>query len=437
MTEQKISIIVGMQWGDEGKGKITDYLTNRHDIIARFQGGNNAGHTLIVDGKTYKLHLIPSGVLHSDKLNIIGGGCVIDPKVLLEELVKLKNMDFKLFISQKAHVIMPWHLYMDAAMSKLQGKHSAGSTGRGIAPVAGDKYLRIGIRIADLLDKETLIKKVEIAWNYNVTILEKAFGVVDHGMNKDEIINNYLTYGQELLEYITNTEQLLHDEVNNHNKSILFEGAQAYSLDPDFGLYPYTTSTNNVSSYAGVGTGLNLYNKKVEVIGVAKAYLTRVGDGIVTSEEHGELAETIRAKGGEYGTTTGRPRRIGYIDLVQMASAVRVSGINNICITKLDVLTGMAFVPVCVAYKVKSTGEIIDYIPDQLSIYNDLEPIYEELDGWDEIFTNYTAKEINPNVLAFIKRVEAGTGCRVGIISYGADRVDTFEIVENSLNKTP
>jgi adenylosuccinate synthase len=417
---KQVNIIVGTQWGDEGKGKITDYLTKDCDIVARFQGGNNAGHTLIVDGKTYKLHLIPSGILHSNKLNYIGGGCVIDPFVLVNELNNLKD---HLKISSRCHVIMPYHLNADIYLSHLQGDLSAGSTKRGIAPVMSDKALRIGIRLIDLLDPDIFRKKLEVSYRYhkNLLIQSEEF---NFNTSLEEIYNNYLEIGKQLEPFIEDIEPNLERLVNKEGKSILFEGAQAHSLDPDFGLYPYTTSCNNVSSYVGVGSGLNIYNKEVNIIGVAKCYLTRVGEGKVVTEIFDEKADEIREKGLEYGTTTGRARRIGNLDLVQIKDSVRISGLTALALTKFDVLNGQSEILVCVGYELD--GEIIDFTPTKLSDYEKVKPVYKKFEGWNTVFLDSEKTILHENIVNYLSFIEEFLKVPVKIVSYGADRQDTL-----------
>ena len=319
-----VTIIVGSQWGDEGKGKITDVFAASADYVVRFQGGNNAGHTLVVNNEIYKLHLIPSGVLYPRAISIIGNGVVVDPNVLLEEIGTLKERGIEpnLRISERAHVIMPYHIALDEALGNHQGSLSAGSTKRGIAPVCADKAYRHGIRMLDLLEPALFREKLEKAYTFNASIIRRVFGY-EYTQEVNDIYNMYLRFGQKLAPYICDTELVLHRAMKA-KKNILFEGAQGMSLDPDHGMYPHTTSTNNVAGYAAVGSGVALPGG-ARVIGLVKAYMSRVGVSPFPSEILGNEAQILRDKGGEYGTTTGRPRRVGWTDLVQIRQSVRTS----------------------------------------------------------------------------------------------------------------
>ena len=320
----KITAIVGAQWGDEGKGKITDFFAGESDYVVRFHGGNNAGHTIIVDDVTFKLHLIPSGIVYGTPISIIGNGVVVDPKALLNEIayVKEKGINPKLMVSDRAHVIMPYHIALDSVLSGHQGELAAGSTNRGIAPVYADKMYRNGIRMIDLLEPEVFREKLEKGYAFAVGIIVKALGS-SFNNSIDEIFDTYIQYGEELKKYISDTSVELYN-AHKSGKSILFEGAQGISLDVDHGIYPYTTSSNTAAGHISTGTGVSFRNVN-RIIGVVKAYLSRVGESPLPSEIHGGEADTLREKGGEYGTTTGRPRRVGWLDLVQVRQAVNCS----------------------------------------------------------------------------------------------------------------
>ncbi|MEE3204632.1 MAG: adenylosuccinate synthase, partial [Candidatus Neomarinimicrobiota bacterium] len=343
----KITAVVGAQWGDEGKGKITDFFACDSHYVVRFHGGNNAGHTVIVNGNTFKLHLIPSGIIYGEPMSIIGNGVVVDPKALLDEIayVKEKGIDPKLMVSDRAHVIMPYHIALDSALSGHQGGLAAGSTNRGIAPVYADKMFRNGIRMIDLLEPLVFQEKLEKGYAFAKGLIVKSLER-SLDMTVNEIFDTYVAYGKALAPYICDTSIELYS-AHKAGKSILFEGAQGISLDVDHGIYPYTTSSNTAAGHISTGTGVS-FRDIDRIIGVVKAYLSRVGESPLPSEIHGDEADALREKGGEYGTTTGRPRRVGWLDLVQVRQAVRVNGLTEIALTKLDILNGFESLPVCV-----------------------------------------------------------------------------------------
>ena len=370
----KITAIVGAQWGDEGKGKITDFFAGEADYVVRFHGGNNAGHTVVVDNKTYKLHLIPSGVVYGEPMSIIGNGVVVDPKVLLDEIayIKKKGIEPKLMVSDRAHVIMPYHIVLDGVLSGHQGSLAAGSTRRGIAPVYADKMYRNGIRMIDLLEPEILNEKLEKGYGFAKGLIEKLFGQ-RLNITQNEIFDSYSSYGQKLKDYITDTALELYN-AHKTGKAILFEGAQGISLDVDHGIYPYTTSSNTAAGHISTGTGVSFRDIN-RIIGVVKAYLSRVGEGPLPSEINGDDAHILREKGNEYGTTTGRPRRVGWLDLVQIRQAVRVNGLTEIALTKLDILNGFEELSICVAYKID--GQRIMEMPASLNQFRKSTAVYE------------------------------------------------------------
>ena len=424
-TSSKITAIVGAQWGDEGKGKITDFFAGEADYVVRFHGGNNAGHTVIVNGKTYKLHLIPSGVLYNHPTSIIGNGVVIDPAALIKEIKYLqsKGVDPKLKVSDRAHIILPYHIEMDIALTQYQGNLAAGSTKRGIAPVYGDKMYRHGIRMVDLLEPEVFKEKLEKAFNFNLTII-KAFGH-SSDLNKDKIYNEYVKFGEFLAPYISDVSVDLYNSYQK-GESILFEGAQGISLDVDHGVYPHTTSSNTVAGHISSGTGVT-FGEINRIIGVTKAYLSRVGQSPLPSELDGTKAETLRDKGGEYGTTTGRPRRVGWLDLVQVRQAVRTNGLTEIVLTKLDILSGFEEIPVCYAYKVKN--KIITEMPASLTDFRNAKPIYKNLKGWSELTPDMIEKGFSalPQTLKdYVKYIEDQINCKITIISMGPQRHETI-----------
>ena len=428
MTSQqsKITAIVGAQWGDEGKGKITDFFAGESDYVVRFHGGNNAGHTIIVDDVTFKLHLIPSGIVYGEPMSIIGNGVVVDPKALLDEIayVKEKGITPKLMVSDRAHVIMPYHIAMDGALSGHQGNLAAGSTRRGIAPVYADKMFRNGIRMIDLLEADVFREKLEKGYTFCKSIIEKTLNQ-SLDISMDEIFDTYSVYGQKLKPYIQDTSVELY-QAHQSGKSILFEGAQGISLDVDHGVYPYTTSSNTAAGHISTGTGVS-FRDIDRIIGVTKAYLSRVGESPLPSEIHGDEAKSLRDKGGEYGTTTGRPRRVGWLDLVQVRQAVRVNGLTEIALTKLDILNGFKELPICVAYNVN--GKRITEMPASLTEYRNAKPIYETLPGWGELPENIWDKgyDAMPQTLKdYISFIEHEVDCPVKIVSVGPQRHETI-----------
>jgi adenylosuccinate synthase len=421
---QKISVIVGTQWGDEGKGKITDFFAGEVDYVVRFQGGNNAGHTVIVNGEIFKLHLIPSGVLYSKPVSVIANGVVVDPKVLLTEIAGLqkRGVDPNLLVSDRAHIIMPYHIDMDVAITEHQGKLAAGSTKRGIAPVYADKMYRHGIRMIDLLEPEIFHEKLEKSYLFNKNLAEDALGG-KISSSIDKIYSDYLKYGTQLKKYIADTSVILY-EAKKAGKSILFEGAQGISLDVDHGIYPHTTSSNTAAGNIASGCGVS-FTKIDKIIGAAKAYVTRVGISPFPSEIEGENAKLLRDKGNEYGTTTGRPRRVGWLDLVQLRQAVRVNGLTDIALIKLDVLNNFKELPVCVAYEIN--GKIISEMPASLGDYRNAKPIYKILPGWNNF--NIDGKSdfssLPKNILKYIGFIEKEVDCSITIVSVGPQRHQT------------
>ena len=422
----KITTIVGAQWGDEGKGKITDFFASESDYVVRFHGGNNAGHTVIVNGKTFKLHLIPSGVIYGEPLSVIGNGVVVDPKALINEIEYLKNkgIEPKLMVSDRAHVIMPYHIALDGALSNHQEDLAAGSTNRGIAPVYADKMYRNGIRMIDLLEPDVFNEKLSKGYNFNKGLIENALGQsLDY--NKKEIYKTYIEYGKILKPYISDVSVELF-EAYNKGKNILFEGAQGMSLDVDHGIYPYTTSSNTAAGHVSIGTGVS-FKSVNRTIGVVKAYLSRVGESPLPTELKDKTADYIRESGGEYGTTTGRPRRIGWLDLVQVRQAVRVNGLTEIALTKLDVLNNIDELMICNSYKIDDR-EIYE-IPASLSEYRIAKPVYQKLKGWKDIPDNIWDKgfsKLPREIKEYISFIEERVNCNVTIVSVGPQRHETI-----------
>ena len=422
-----IRVVVGTQWGDEGKGKYIDMLAKDSEYVVRFAGGNNAGHTIVSEGVKHALHLIPSGILHKNKICIIGNGVVIDPAVLVEEMKKLNEKGVStdnLFISDRAHVIMPYHKAIDALQEKARGKDGIGTTKRGIGPAYMDKAERSGIRMCDLMDEEIFAEKVRANLEIKNAIIEKIYGGAK--FDTEQVINEYLVYANLLRKHVKDTNILLHKSIEQ-GKEILFEGAQATFLDIDFGTYPYVTSSSPVSGgvCTGAGVGPNCID---EIYGIMKAYTTRVGAGPFVTEQDNEIGDTIRELGHEYGTTTGRPRRCGWLDLVMIKYAARVNGLTYLAINHVDTIGKIDKIKLCTGYT--KDGEIIDYIPASLKELEKCKPIYEEFDGWNEdISAMRTYEELPENTKVYLKRIEEVTGVPVGFIGVGPDREQTIKII--------
>jgi adenylosuccinate synthase len=418
------TVIIGAQWGDEGKGKITDYLAGNAEVVARYQGGNNAGHTVEADGKQYKLHLIPSGVLYPGTLNIIGDGVVIDPEALFEEIETLEAAGVQirnLVISDRAHVIMPYHKVLDALSEEKKGSLDIGTTRKGIGPCYTDKYERTGIRVCDLLSREQFRKKALENIQHKNEIITKIYG--GEPLDSSEIIEKYLAYADRMRPYVGDTVDLLHNMMEK-GSSILFEGAQGTLLDVDYGTYPYVTSSHPISGGVCVGAGVG--PKMVDkVVGVCKAYTTRVGKGPFPTELFDETGNNIREKGREYGTTTGRPRRCGWLDLVILKFAVRLSGITDLAITKIDTLSGLEKLMVCTGYELD--GKIITRFPASLEELSRCKPVYEEFAGWDDSIKDARSFESLPDsAKLYIRKIEEMSGARVSIVSVGPGRDQTI-----------
>ena len=420
------SIVVGTQWGDEGKGKIIDIIASRADVVVRSQGGNNAGHTVVNNGETYKLHLIPSGILYKDTLCLIGAGVVLDPKDLLSEIDNLepRGVSFaNLKIDPRAHVVMPWHIALDGLSEKFRGNADIGTTHRGIGPTYMDKYERCGIRVYDLVHPEVFAEKVRATGKLKNKIITEVYG--GEAFDLDAVIKEYTEYGKRLAKYVDDVSVLVYN-ANKAGKTIMFEGAQATLLDIDFGTYPYVTSSHPLSAGVCVGTGCGpmLIN---EIIGVAKAYTTRVGKGPFPTELNDETGETIRNKGGEFGTTTGRPRRTGWFDAVIVRHSVRVNGLSKLAINKLDTLGGIGTLKICVGYK-KPDGTTTKDFPPTLEELAGCEPIYEEFPGFDEDISKCKSFDELPQVCKdYIARLEELCECKVAMVGIGPDRSQILE----------
>lgn len=425
-------MVIGAQWGDEGKGKIIDYLTSTVDYVVRFQGGNNAGHTVVVDGVVHKLHLIPSGVLYPKTRIVLGNGMVIDPEVLLSEMANFETKGFKLnlLISERAHVIFPFHIMMDGMIDEYKGTLGAGTTRRGIGPAYADKAERFGIRMIDLLDQRIFKEKFDQLFDLKKNTFRCLYGQ-RMNLNKNEIFRTYLNYGKKLRLYIGDVSL----EVNRAiaaGKKILFEGAQGTMLDNDHGAYPHTTSSNTVAGAVCTGVGVGP-NRIGDIIGVVKAYLSRVGAGPIPTEAKGQLGTYLRERGQEYGTTTGRPRRCGWVDLVQLRYACRINGLSSLAITKIDVLGGLKSIPVAVKYRYKTTT--LTELPADLNVVRHCKPIYKTLPGWknltDSDFTNiikkgYTA--LPPRMRDYMKFIADQTATPISLVSVGAERRATIRV---------
>ncbi|MFB1081538.1 adenylosuccinate synthase [Jeotgalibacillus sp. JSM ZJ347] len=416
-------VVVGTQWGDEGKGKITDFLSEHAEVIARYQGGNNAGHTIKFDGETYKLHLIPSGIFYKDKISVIGNGMVVDPKALVKELKYLHDRGVStenLRISNRAHVILPYHLKLDEVEEDRKGENKIGTTKKGIGPAYMDKAARAGIRIADLLDKESFKEKLEHNLAEKNRMLERFYEV--EGFTMEDIFEEYYEYGQQIAKYVCDTSVVLNDALDEARR-VLFEGAQGVMLDIDQGTYPFVTSSNPVAGGVTIGSGVGP-TKIGHVVGVSKAYTTRVGDGPFPTELHDEIGSQIREVGREYGTTTGRARRVGWFDSVVVRHARRVSGLTDLSLNSIDVLTGIKTLKICTAYRLGD--EIITEYPANLRTLAKCEPIYEELPGWDEDITGVRSlDELPENARHYLERVSQLTGIPLSIFSVGPDRTQT------------
>ncbi len=418
--------IIGAQWGDEGKGKVVDLFTNEADIVVRFQGGNNAGHTLVVNGDKTILHLVPSGALHPDKLCVIGNGVVVDPEILIEEIQALKARghlvdDEQLRISEQAHVIMPYHKLIDQARERLRGEGMIGTTGRGIGPAYEDKVARIGIRFVDLLEEDTFREKLQR------NIEEKNFYLKailkEKALDFDKIHLSYGRYREKLREYVTNTGLLLDQEIRR-GRRVLFEGAQGTLLDVDHGTYPYVTSSSTITGGACSGSGVGPQHIQ-QVIGISKAYTTRVGSGPFPTEIYGPEGETLRREGAEFGATTGRSRRCGWFDAVGVRHAVRMNGMTGIALTKLDVLTGFKKIPICTAYRYE--GKTIDEFPASSKVMHGAQPVYEEMAGW-EVALNYARKfsDLPAPAQKYVRRIEEIVGTKIILVSVGPGREQTI-----------
>ncbi len=419
-------VVVGTQWGDEGKGKVVDLLTRRADLVVRFQGGNNAGHTLVVGQEKFILHLIPSGILHADKMCLIGNGVVVDLEVLQKEILSLQERGIvvspaNLGLSERAQLILPFHKHLDLAREAQKGQASIGTTGRGIGPCYEDKVARIGIRVVDLLDPEVFAEQVRTNLKEKNFLFEQLLKVPP--IDPQEVINTYLPLAEFIRPYVTNVSIKI-DQALSEKKNILFEGAQGTHLDIDHGTYPYVTSSNPVSGSVCPGAGIGP-TKIQSVVGIVKAYTTRVGAGPFPTELTDEMGVALREKGGEYGATTGRPRRCGWLDAVILRDSARLNGLTQLAITKLDVLTGQKKIKICTGYSYNN--QTLSSMPAQLRTLESCQPIYEEWEGWSEPISGITKRENLPQTTqTYLNRIEALVKVPIGIISVGPDREETL-----------
>lgn len=422
-------VVVGAQWGDEGKGKVVDRYGARADWVVRYQGGNNAGHTLVVDGETTVLHLVPSGILHEDTKCAIGNGVVVDPAILLHEIEALtaKGIDpaGRLFVSYGAHLIMPYHKRLDLAREAFRGVDKIGTTGRGIGPAYEDKITRRGVRVADLSDRERVDGLVR---NRLAELNAILAANNDHAPYAEaeiqEIVNTYVSYGEKLAPYFANVGQRLHEDLEA-GKNILFEGAQGALLDIDHGTYPFVTSSNTVASNAATGVGLGPHTL-TNVVGIMKAYTTRVGSGPFPTELFDAQGEALRKAGHEFGATTGRPRRCGWLDLVGLRYAVRVAGIRQLVVTKLDVLAGIEQLKVCTHYELN--GERFETYPDNVHDLVDVKPVYETFEGFGEIGEVRTLDDLPPAAHRYLDFITEDLGCEIALVSVGPGRGEDVEV---------
>ena len=414
------SVVVGTQWGDEGKGKATDYLADRMDLVVRYQGGNNAGHTILAEGHTLKLQLIPSGILYPHITSVIADGVVVDPRVLLEEMDGLAAVGVdpsRLVVSGNCHMIMPYHLELEKVTERFLGKNALGTTKRGIGPAYADKAARIGIRIQDLFDEKIFREKLDVALREKNLVLTRVYGRLP--LTVGLIVDDYMRYAERLRPHIADTSKLIHDALRG-GKNVLVEGAQGTMLDLDKGTYPFVTSSNPVTGYALASAGIG--PREVErVIGITKAYVTRVGAGPFPTEDHGPGGERLGMLGQEFGTVTGRKRRCGWFDAVILRYASRVNGLTELFVTKLDVLSGFPTLKVCTAYRAE--GETFEDVPPHQSLFHAAEPVYEELDGWDEDLTAARSIQDLPSAArAYLDRLAELVGVPISVVSVGPGR---------------
>ena len=419
-----VTALVGAQWGDEGKGKVIDILAEKSDMVVRAQGGNNAGHTVVAGGVTYKLHLIPSGILYKNTICVIGNGTVIDPAVVLEEMAELsaRGVDLsRLKIDARAHIIFPYHIALDGLSERARGEEDIGTTKKGIGPCYMDKAERIGIRMCDLIQPSVLAEKLKRNIKIKNDIITKLYG--GEPVDYEKILADYNEYAKKLAPFVCDTSVLVYNAIKS-GKNVLFEGAQGALLDLDVGTYPYVTSSHPVSGGFCVGAGVGPTLIK-DVLGIAKSYTTRVGKGPFPTELDDEVGTFIREQGAEYGTTTGRARRCGWLDAVILRFAVRVNGLTGIALNKLDTLTGLKKLKICVAYE--KNGVRLHDFPSDISELADCKPVYEEFDGWTEDITNAKSlKDLPKAAVTYLKAIEKLVDCPIKMVGVGPDRTQNF-----------
>ncbi len=416
-----IVVVVGAQWGDEGKGKLVDFLSEKADVVARYQGGHNAGHTVVIGNEKYVLHLIPSGILHKATICIIGNGVVVEPAALIEEITGLRKRGIpvadNLLLSRNAHLIMPYHLALDSAHEKSKGKKCIGTTGRGIGPAYVDKMARSGIRVGDLLHPDLFMDKLKTNVAHVNFLMKHLYK--SRSFDAGKIFDEYIEYGRKLRKHIADTDRVINEAIAA-GKNILCEGAQGTLRDIDHGTYPYVTSSNAVSG--GACTGLGIGPTRISrILGVVKAYTTRVGSGPFPTEISGPVGEAIRQRGGEFGATTGRPRRCGWLDTVILRHSAMINGLSGMAITKLDILDGLDKIRICTAYKYR--GKVLTEFPKELSIIERCVPVYEEMDGWKKSTLGIKEfRKLPGKAQAYIRKMEALIGIKADVISTGQKR---------------
>lgn len=426
--EMSTVVVVGTQWGDEGKGKVIDFLAQQADVVVRHQGGNNAGHTVVVEDEEYRLHLIPSGILYPDTLCVIANGVVVDPRVLFEEIDYLHRRGIptdRLRISSEAHLIMPYHTRLDALAEDRLGVNKLGTTLRGIGPAYMDKAARTGLRVVDLLYPAQFATRLKRILDEKNRILSKAYDV--EPFDYDELLQLYLSYGERMKPYVANTSVVINDAIDNHER-VLFESAQGTMLDIDHGTYPFVTSSHPIAGGACIGAGVGP-TRIDQVYGVVKAYTSRVGDGPFPTELHDNVGADLRERGHEYGTTTGRPRRIGWLDAVVLRHAVRVNGLTGLAVTRLDVLDDMPEVKIGVGYRYH--GELIHELPDSVEVLAEVEPEYETFPGWKgKISQARRLEDLPKEARAFLDRITELVGVPLVLVSVGRERASTITLRE-------
>jgi len=420
------SIVVGTQWGDEGKGKVTDYLADQMRFVVRYQGGNNAGHTVVAEGHLLRLHLVPSGILYPHLTSVIADGVVVDPGVLLEEMDTLSGLGIdvsRLVVSGNAHLIMPYHLELEKVTERHLGKHALGTTKRGIGPAYADKAARIGLRLQDLFDPEIFREKLGVVLKEKNLLLTKVYNRLP--LSADTIVDEYRAYGERLRPHVADTSRLLYEGLRA-GENVLFEGAQGTLLDLDHGTYPFVTSSNPVAGFALASAGVGPMEVD-RVIGVTKAYVTRVGSGPFPTEDRGPDGERLGESGKEFGTTTGRKRRCGWFDAVLVRYAARLNGLSEIFLTKLDVLSGFRAIKVCIGYV--ADGETFEDVPSHQSLFHRAQPVYEELEGWDESLSEARSfGNLPPAARTYVERLQDLAGVRIGVVSVGPAREQSLPV---------